>query len=109
MPLQAVQGVQGQPHIVKEAITNVFTKFSYATKGGIAANNTFKQNQDVFITAPHVMGIQHCHFFAVCDGHGINGHHVSNLLKFTFPKMLDETLSPTLKTTTEYPEFRSIK
>jgi serine/threonine protein phosphatase PrpC len=26
--------------------------------------------------------------FGVCDGHGINGHHVSNFVKKNLPKIL---------------------
>ena len=51
-------------------ISNVVTKFSFATKGGIAAHNPYKTNQDAYITSPHIMGLKHCHFFSVCDGHG---------------------------------------
>jgi len=56
-----------------EEIQNVISKFSFATKGGFAASNPFKQNQDVYITNPHMVGLRHCHLFAVCDGHGANG------------------------------------
>lgn len=68
-----------------EEIQNVITKFSFATKGGIAANNPFKQNQDAYLTNPHIMGLRHCHFFAVCDGHGTNGREVSNFMKQILP------------------------
>ena len=61
------------------------TKFSFATKGGIAAHNPYKTNQDAYITSPHIMGLKHCHFFAVCDGHGQNGREVSGLLKHRLP------------------------
>lgn len=54
----------------KSKISNVVTKFSFATKGGIAAHNPYKTNQDAYITSPHIMGLKHCHFFSVCDGHG---------------------------------------
>ena len=54
----------------KNKISNVVTKFSFATKGGIAAHNPYKTNQDAYITSPHIMGLKHCHFFSVCDGHG---------------------------------------
>lgn len=61
------------------------TKFSFATKGGIAAHNPYKTNQDSYITSPHIMGLKHCHFFSVCDGHGQNGREVSGLLKHRLP------------------------
>lgn len=66
-------------------ISNVVTKFSFATKGGIAAHNPYKTNQDAYITSPHIMGLKHCHFFSVCDGHGQNGREVSGLLKHRLP------------------------
>lgn len=66
-------------------ISNVVTKFSFATKGGIAAHNPYKVNQDAYITSPHIMGLKHCHFFSVCDGHGQNGREVSGLLKHRLP------------------------
>ena len=30
-------------------------------------------------------GVQGLHFFSVCDGHGVNGHHVSNFLREKLP------------------------
>jgi len=69
----------------KSKISNVVTKFSFATKGGIAAHNPYKTNQDAYITSPHIMGLKHCHFFSVCDGHGQNGREVSGLLKHRLP------------------------
>lgn len=69
----------------KSKISNVVTKFSFATKGGIAAHNPYKVNQDAYITSPHIMGLKHCHFFSVCDGHGQNGREVSGLLKHRLP------------------------
>ena len=66
-------------------ISNVVTKFSFATKGGIAAHNPYKTNQDAYITSPHILGLKHCHFFSVCDGHGQNGREVSGLMKHRLP------------------------
>ena len=55
------------------SVHNVVTKFSFATKGGIAAHNPYKVNQDAYLTNPHMLNLRHCHFFSVCDGHGHNG------------------------------------
>jgi serine/threonine protein phosphatase PrpC len=30
---------------------------------------------------PHLGGYRRTHFFAVCDGHGVNGHFVSDYVK----------------------------
>jgi len=51
--------------------------------------NPYKQNQDVYITNPHIMQLRHCHFFSVCDGHGHYGHDVSGLLKFRLPQNIE--------------------
>lgn len=32
------------------------------------------------------------HFFAVCDGHGMNGHHVSQMVKKQMPAMISKKL-----------------
>jgi serine/threonine protein phosphatase PrpC len=95
---QPIQGLQGTQSIAPENVEkvigaatsleemiNVITKFSFATKGGIAASNPYKQNQDAYLTNPHIMGLRHCHFFAVCDGHGTNGREVSNFMKQVLP------------------------
>ena len=54
-------------------ISNVVTKFSFATKGGIAPHNPYKVNQDAYLTNPNLLNLRHCHFFSVCDGHGHYG------------------------------------
>ena len=82
------------------------TKFSFATKGGIAAHNPYKVNQDAYITSPHIMGLKHCHFFSVCDGHGQNGREVSGLLKHRLPFHVENQMKKQLGThdfTKEYP------
>ena len=79
-------------------ISNVVTKFSFATKGGIAAHNPYKTNQDAYITSPHIMGLKHCHFFSVCDGHGQNGREVSGLLKHRLPFHIENQMKKNLGT-----------
>jgi len=32
------------------------------------------------------------HFFAVCDGHGLYGHNISNYIKQTLPAIIEENL-----------------
>ena len=76
----------------KSKIVNIITKFSFATKGGISAHNPYKVNQDAYVTNPHIMGLKHCHFFAVCDGHGSNGREVSSFLKHRLPMFVENNL-----------------
>jgi serine/threonine protein phosphatase PrpC len=33
-------------------------------------------------------GVEGLYFFGVCDGHGVNGHHVSDFVKKNLPKIL---------------------
>ena len=92
-------------------IQNVITKFSFATKGGIAASNPYKQNQDAYLTNPHILGLRHCHFFAVCDGHGTNGREVSNYMKHNLPQKIESNLriNRAIKNHTDYPDYNTIK
>ena len=77
---------------IDSKVTNVITKFSFATKAGISPNNPHKKNQDAFITNPHILSLRYCHFFSVCDGHGHNGHDVSGLLKHRLPYNIEAQL-----------------
>ena len=79
--------------LIKRKIVNVITKFSFATKAGMNSNNPHKQNQDAFVTQPHIMGLPHCHLFAVCDGHGSKGREVSNLLKVRLPQLIEKNFN----------------
>lgn len=66
---------------------NVITKFAFATTVGFIPGNPHKQNQDSFALSPNMGGVQGLHFFAVCDGHGLNGHHVSAYIKERLPSI----------------------
>ena len=84
---------------------NVVTKFSFATKTGMAPHNPGKVNQDAYLTCPHMLGLRHCHFFSVCDGHGQYGKEVSNLLKHRLPFILENQLKAVLMAQQEnYPD-----
>jgi serine/threonine protein phosphatase PrpC len=43
------------------------------------------------------MGLRHCHFFAVCDGHGQFGREVSGMLKHRLPFILENQLKADLQ------------
>ena len=86
------------------------TKFSFATKAGIAAHNPYKVNQDAYLTNPHMLNLRHSHFFSVCDGHGHNGQEVSGLLKHRLPFHIEKHVKDGLikHTLTEYPDSEII-
>ena len=53
------------------------------------------------------MGLKHCHFFSVCDGHGQNGREVSGLLKHRLPFHVENNMKKNLGThdfTKDYPD-----
>jgi serine/threonine protein phosphatase PrpC len=62
------------------------------------------------------MGLKHCHFFSVCDGHGQNGREVSGLLKHRLPFHVENQMKKNLGHTDnikDYPEsglvYQSLK
>jgi serine/threonine protein phosphatase PrpC len=62
------------------------------------------------------MGLKHCHFFSVCDGHGQNGREVSGLLKHRLPFHVENEMKRNLGNhdfTKEYPDpaliYQSLK
>jgi serine/threonine protein phosphatase PrpC len=63
-------------------------RFSYRTKKGYIPTNSGKVNQDAFIINPNINSKTWQHLFAVCDGHGPLGHHVSGYIKNTLPACL---------------------
>lgn len=99
-----------ESEIDKPKIVNIITKFSFATKGGISSHNPHKVNQDAYITNPHIMGLKHCHFFSVCDGHGSNGRDVSSFLKHRLPLLIETNLQADLANhdLLEYPTVEKV-
>ncbi|CAD8063557.1 unnamed protein product [Paramecium sonneborni] len=64
--------------------------FASKTKAGCLPNKTLKTNQDAAILFPNNLEHYNCSLIAVCDGHGTNGHLVSNLIKQQLPKYLEQ-------------------
>ena len=60
-------------------------RFSYRTKKGSIPSNPNKVNQDSYIITPNIANKTYQHFFAICDGHGPLGHHVSGFIKNSLP------------------------
>ncbi|CAD8050429.1 unnamed protein product [Paramecium primaurelia] len=64
--------------------------FASKTKAGCLPNKTLKTNQDAAILFPNNLEHYNCSLIAVCDGHGTNGHLVSNLIKQQLPKYIEQ-------------------
>lgn len=60
-------------------------RFSYRTKKGSVPSNPGKVNQDAYVINPNILNKTYQHFFAICDGHGPLGHHVSGFIKNNLP------------------------
>ena len=65
------------PLELKNAVLKYGCKTRTGTINGIPKGN----NQDAYIIQPSLQGIKGYYLFAVCDGHGTEGHHVSRLIK----------------------------
>lgn len=52
-----------------------------------------KTNQDSFIIHKDFSGIKNLWMMGVCDGHGLQGHLVSNFVKINLPKILNEIIN----------------
>jgi serine/threonine protein phosphatase PrpC len=61
--------------------------FAVKTRQGFIPSQA-KPNQDSFISVKNLSGIEGLWMFGVCDGHGINGHLVSDFVKKNLPKIL---------------------
>ena len=66
-------------------------RFSYRTKKGYIPSNPEKVNQDSYVLSPNIGKKTWQHFFAVCDGHGPLGHHVSAYIKNTLPVVVAQS------------------
>ncbi|CAD8126402.1 unnamed protein product [Paramecium sonneborni] len=60
--------------------------FSARTRQGQLASNPNKTNQDTYICETNI--VADMHLFSVCDGHGQNGHFVSQYVRDQFTKIL---------------------
>ena len=48
---------------------------------GLNCKGEVKTNQDNYVYIESLFNLKHCDIFGVFDGHGINGHHVSDFIK----------------------------
>lgn len=64
-------------------------KFAVRTQPG-SKDELDKQNQDAYIVCPNIGKKSYMHYFLICDGHGVNGHHVSQHLKTIIPFLINK-------------------
>jgi serine/threonine protein phosphatase PrpC len=54
------------------------------------------ENQDAYITETQLLDLKHCHFFAVVDGHGINGKEIANKVQKRLRTLLENEMEEEL-------------
>ena len=84
-----------QPRQTSKKFDNCVTKFAFATKTGYSPKNPNKINQDSFLVLPHLGEYRRTHFFAVADGHGVNGKLVSEFVKTVLAKEVEQSIKYT--------------
>jgi serine/threonine protein phosphatase PrpC len=58
----------------------------------MTSDNKIKTNQDSFIAIKNFTKRLDHHIFAILDGHGLNGHFVSNLVKKVLPMIIEKNI-----------------
>lgn len=76
------------PCVVSDQRFNCITKFAFATSTGHSSTHPNKPNQDVYIIEPNLKGHLGLHVFGICDGHGFDGHKVSEFIKLNYSDVL---------------------
>ncbi|OMJ73910.1 hypothetical protein SteCoe_27292 [Stentor coeruleus] len=71
---------------------NVVIKYYLKFKTGSMMGIPKEQNQDSYIIQSPLFSNKAKHFFAICDGHGTEGHTVSRLIKATITPILEKKL-----------------
>lgn len=77
------------------SVQNCVIRCSFKTRIGSIMNINKPQNQDSFIITSNLKSLKGQYLFAVCDGHGEDGHLVSDLIKQKFLVLLEKHLPET--------------
>lgn len=95
-PKRRVQSMftQDQPEI-KSNVVNVVMRCAYKSRVGFVNNRNKKHNQDAFIIHPYLKKVKGQYLFAVCDGHGVHGHDVSEFIKEFLVRNIEESIPDT--------------
>ncbi|CAD8136527.1 unnamed protein product [Paramecium octaurelia] len=68
------------------------TLFYSKSQAGQNGSGQTKTNQDSVIATNNLGGIKNRYIFSVCDGHGVYGHYVSQLVKKLLPNIIDQQI-----------------
>ena len=81
-----------QNQIKRTLIAKKIRKIHHFTHVGFNGEKDKDYNQDIAFLEKNFAGNNSFLYMAVCDGHGVEGHHVSGFIKKTLPKDLSNAL-----------------
>ena len=70
---------------ISHSEAKIITNFAFKTRAGALPGNVVKTNQDSYIVHTNFCQMREAAFYAICDGHGVNGHLVSGFVKEVLP------------------------
>jgi hypothetical protein len=94
-PYKSCNHIKLEPLTARKKILNAFSEAKLTTIAsynalsipGTNANGTTKINQDRAVFVSDFMGYKECALGIVCDGHGVNGHIVSDFIVYHLPSI----------------------
>ena len=82
---------------IKDVITKKIMKIDSCTIAGYSSPGVQKTNQDNFFIIKEFLDEQEQFFLGVCDGHGTNGHLVSEYITKNLPNYLQDISDESIK------------
>ena len=78
-----------------KSIVNILSMCAYKSRSGEDIYGKKKSNQDSIIVSQS-KNTKNQYFFCICDGHGTEGREISQYMKSTLPRILEESFLPTI-------------
>jgi len=86
--------VKSMPDIVMPiSLPRTVQKYAFLTKTGMINGKQKKNNQDALSIISNFADTKNQWFFAVCDGHGLYGHEISNYIQKMLPMFISHYIT----------------
>ena len=92
MAMQNIMSSQKDQTQFKKQVNKKIKDIHVFTHVGFDGEQDKENNQDNYFVQKNFAGHKDYIYMSVCDGHGINGHHVSNFIKTVLPIDMSENL-----------------
>ena len=76
----------------KKQVNKIIKDIQVYTHVGFDGEQDKENNQDNYFIQKNFAGHKDYIYLSVCDGHGVNGHHISNFIKTVLPIDMSENL-----------------